>query len=92
MFVAGAPQLGVVTLAVRVVQNATAGQVVHGIAEPLAAATPHDYLIALATLPSHRRSPAVSAKRGIVPFCQRIRAFGEEIGGYQVSQSRDGEQ
>ena len=92
MFVANPAQLGIVTLAVRIVQDATAGQVVHGIAKPLTAATPHDYLLALAALPGHRRSPAVSAQGVLVALGQRIRTFGEEVGSNQVSQSWDGEQ
>jgi hypothetical protein len=88
MFVADPAQLGIVTLAVRIVQNATAGQVVHGTAKPLTATTPHDYLLAFAALPS----PAVSAQGVVVPLGQRIRTFGEEIGSNQVSQSWDGEQ
>src|SRR6516225_7016110 len=92
MLVADPAQLGIVTLAVRIVQNATTSQVVHGIAEPLTAATPHDHLVAFAALPGYRRSPAVSAEGVVVPLRQRIRAFGEELGSNQISQSWDGEQ
>ena len=92
MFVTDAAQLGIVTLAVRIVQNAAAGQMVDGIAKPLAATTPHEYLLAFAALPGHWRSPAVSAEGIVVPLGDRIRALGEEIRGNEASQSRNREQ
>ena len=72
MLVADAAQLGVVTLAVRVVQNATASQMVDGIAKSLAASTPHDHLPALAALPGDRCCPAVSPECIVIPLGQRI--------------------
>ena len=92
MFVADAAQLGRVRLAVRIVQNAAAGQMVDGIAKPLAATTPHEYLPAFATLPGHWRSPAVCAEGIVVPLGDRIRALGEEMRGKEASPSRNREE
>ena len=92
MFVADAAQLGRVRLAVRIVQNAAAGQMVDGIAKPLAATTPHEYRLAFAALPGHGRSPAGSAEGIVVPWGDRIRALGEEMRGKEASPSRNREE
>jgi hypothetical protein len=54
------------TLAVRIVQNTAASQLVNGIAKPLAATAPHHYLLALATLLCHWCHTAVSAEGSII--------------------------
>lgn len=75
MFAADGAQLGIVTLAVRFVQNAAASQMVDGLAKSLAATTPHEYLLAFAALPGHWRSPAVSTEGIVVPLGYRNRTM-----------------
>ena len=53
-------------LAVRVVQNTAAGQMVNGTAKPLAATAPHDYLLALTALFRYRGDAAVSAEGCVI--------------------------
>ena len=72
MFVPSLAKASIVKLAERIVLNATARPMIHCIAKPLAAATPHDDLLALAALPGHRRDPAVSAQSIVIPLGERI--------------------
>lgn len=66
MFVSNRAKAGVMALAVSIVQNAPARQMIDGISEPLAAATPHYYLLALVALFGYRRDSTVSTEGGVV--------------------------
>lgn len=92
MFVPGRAETSIVEPAERIMLNAASRPVIHSIAEALAAATPHDNLLALAALPGHRRDPAVSAQGIVVPLGDRICALTEEIRGYETPEPRYGEQ